>query len=114
MDESNIKIAIKNMNVWLDECHNDSDTVVMTANVLRSIRDNYCELLRCRDAIERLNAVSEICGECHKKYVEKIETAKSEAIKKFAERLKGKRYGGTYPYVLINDIDNLLKEMESD
>lgn len=115
MDESNIKIAIKNMNVWLDECHNDSDTVVMTANVLRSIRDNYCELLRCRDAIERLNAVSEICGECHKKYVEKIETAKSKAIKKFAERLKELPSVTNCEYEWFHlDIDNLLKEMEGE
>jgi hypothetical protein len=25
--------------------------------------------------------------------------------------LKGKRDGGTYPYVLVNVIDNLVKEM---
>ena len=93
MDESNIKIAIKNMNVWLDECHNDSDTVVMTANVLRSIRDNYCELLRYRDAIDRLQKENEF----HRKTItdnaqralevtiEEVEKAKSEAIKEFAE-----------------------------
>ena len=55
MSENNIKTAIKNMNAYLDECHADSDTVVMTANVLRSIRDNYCELSRYKDTVENLN-----------------------------------------------------------
>ena len=45
---------------------------------------------RQKAEIERLNAVSEICGDCHKKYAEKIERAKSEAMKEFAERLKEK------------------------
>jgi hypothetical protein len=36
------------------------------------------------EEIERLNAVSEICGDCHKQYAEKIERAKSEAYKEFA------------------------------
>ena len=47
-----------------------------------------------------------------------IRTAKSEAIKEFAERLKGKCYEDfqeTYemlsPYVTDDDIDNLVKEM---
>ena len=40
-----------------------------------------------------------------------IAEVKSKAIKEFAERLKEKRDGGTYPYVLINVIDNLVKEM---
>lgn len=39
---------------------------------------------------------------------------KTEAIKEFAERLKDKRDGGTYPYVLVNVIDNLVKEMVGD
>ena len=40
-----------------------------------------------------------------------IRDTKSEAIKEFAEKLKEKRDGGTYPYVLVNVIDNLVKEM---
>ena len=43
-----------------------------------------------------------------------IKVAKSEAIKEFAERLKEKKYGGTYPYVLVNEIDNLVEEMAGD
>jgi hypothetical protein len=66
--------------------------------------------------IERLNAVSEICGDCHKQYAEKIERAKSEAIKEFAERLKKKTYPfpcaiGVENAVTIRAINNLVKEM---
>ena len=49
------------------------------------------------------------------------ETAKAEAIKEFAEKLKEKCYEDfqeTYemlsPYVTDDDIDNLLKEMEGE
>ena len=49
-------------------------------DLLRIIKEKNAE-------IERLNAVSEICGECHKKYAEKIEQAKFEAYREFAERL---------------------------
>ena len=96
-----------------------------------SIHKDWVECLRlCRQALEQndrqkaeiesLNAVSEICGECHKKYAAKIETTKSEAIKEFAERLKKKSQ--TYPYyeyglikaVPTEDIDNLVKEMVGD
>jgi 7-keto-8-aminopelargonate synthetase-like enzyme len=43
----------------------------------------------------------------------KLKTAKSEAIKEFAERLKEKAYINNYcVYVVTNDeIDNLVKEM---
>ena len=62
--------------------------------------------------IERLNAVSEICGDCHKKYAEKIQTAKSEAIKEFAERLHEllKFYYPEQKFVHTH-IENLVKEM---
>ena len=40
-----------------------------------------------------------------------LKTKRAEAIKEFAERLKEKRDGGAYPYVLVNVIDNLLKEL---
>ena len=72
---------------------------------------------RLKKEIERLNAVSEICGECHKKYAEKIERAKSEAMKELAEELKRKativhttRSGIHYYEIDDNEIDNLVKE----
>ena len=63
--------------------------------------------------IERLNAVSEICGDCHKKYAEKIERAKAEAIKEFWNELKCRN---TLDYRIVSTItgDNLVKEMTED
>ena len=46
-----------------------------------------------------------------------LETTKSEAIKEFAERLKGKMFiadDNFNPVVLEADIDNLVKEMVGD
>ena len=74
-----------------------------------------CPLLKAE--IERLNAVSEICGECHKKYAEKIERAKSDAIKEFAERLKTYakelQIGDNISWVIlgVGRVDQLVKEM---
>ena len=63
--------------------------------------------------IERLNAVSEICGDCHKKYAEKIERAKAEAIKEFWNELKCRN---TLDYRIVSTItgDNLVKEMTEE
>ena len=118
-EEKTIKTAIENMNTYLDECHYDDDAVTITAKVLRSIRDNYCELLRCKKAIERLEGYNQnllaanvglSCG-----MLDEIEAAKSEAIKDFAKRLKSV----SHPYadtqmVFELQIDNLLKEMVGD
>lgn len=135
MDKSDIKTAIKNMNVWLEECHNDGDTVVMTANVLRSIRDNYCELLRCRDAIKRLadrnrkciylsdEETTQYCVDAICTKFKTEEQIKSEAYREFADKLTdiisnhieqsldnpdGNNYFLTDVYT---DIDNLKKEL---
>lgn len=42
-----------------------------------------------------------------------LKTAKAEAIKEFAERLKKKAYEGQgfYSVITVSDIDNLVKEM---
>lgn len=78
------------------------------------ITDNdVLDLIKRQQAeIKRLNAVSEICGDCHKKYAEKIQTAKSEAIKEFAEKLHEllKFYYPEQKFVHTH-IDNLVKEM---
>ena len=67
---------------------------------------------RQKEEIEILNAVSEICGDCHKIYAEKIQTAKSEAIKEFAERLKNKCHTDRgYEIMIEGTIDNLVKDM---
>lgn len=102
-EDKTIKTAIKNMNAYLAECHNDNDTITMTAKVLRSIRDNYCELLRYKVAVERMNAIKqqnnskldlqadyktlyEDLKAEHIETIKAIKQAKSEAIKEFADR----------------------------
>lgn len=49
-----------------------------------------------------------------KDYDDDIKTAKSEAIKEFAERLKERADSGfwqEHSYIDVDDIDNLVKEM---
>lgn len=85
---------------------------------------NICRLAidlinRKNAEIERLNAVSEICGDCHKQYAEKIEKAKSEAIKEFADRLRKyydsyDDYEDIYAHNIRDDIDFLVKEMTEE
>ena len=87
--------------------------------LLKELKESRNTINRQKEEIERLNAVSEICGECHKKYAEKIERAKSETIKKFAEKIKRKativhttRSGIHYYEIDDNEIDSIIKEME--
>lgn len=118
-EEKTIKTAIENMNTYLDECHYDGDTVTITAKVLRSIRDNYCELLRCKKAIERLEGYNQnllaanvglSCG-----MLDEIKAAKSEAIKEFWKRLREKAYKiHGFEVIDVEDSDNLAKEMVGD
>jgi hypothetical protein len=54
----------------------------------------------------------EACHECHGKYAVRIETAKAEAIKDFAEEFKKRCIAsGIYPAVTKNILKNLVKEM---
>ena len=70
---------------------------------------------RQKAEIERLNAVSEICGDCHRQHAEKIERTKAEGIKEFAERLKNKMFEEDFllcePCDMADMIDDLVKEM---
>ena len=66
--------------------------------------------------IERLNIELQAMRNAANSYKKNYETAKSEAIKEFAERLKHfiipqKADGYTREIVLKRDIDNLVKEM---
>ena len=66
---------------------------------------NTLDLLEHKDAeIERLTTMNSELNIGIKKL-------KEFAIKEFAERLKEKRDGGTYPYALVNVIDDLVEEM---
>lgn len=70
--------------------------------------------------IERLKNEIQITKDAYTMLQTKNEIIKFEAIKEFAERLKEKsfqsfgNYGITRDVVEVSDIDNLVKEMESD
>ena len=78
------------------------------------IKSNRCSTLM-------LNAVSDLINRQRaetERLLQKLQQAKSEAIKEFAKRLKEKCYEDfqeTYemlsPYVTDDDIDDLVKEM---
>ena len=44
-----LKTAVANINAYLSECHDDDDTVTLTANVIRSVKENYEELIRYKE-----------------------------------------------------------------
>lgn len=85
----------------------------------------YCDLSdiikeKCKE-LELANA-DKVIAETHEKaakemfvdVTQRLKTEKSEAIKEFAEQLKNKSVQGFWdenPYVGIDDIDNLVKEM---
>lgn len=79
----------------------------------KHIEDN--KLLNDR-VIESVNAVSKAHLRYEKALEEKFKTAKAEAYKEFAERLKHKaiNIGVNDSVVSKNVIDNLLKEMVGD
>lgn len=49
MTIENLKIAVKNLTVYLEECHGEDDTVTFTTNVIRSIKENYEELIKYKE-----------------------------------------------------------------
>ena len=114
MTNEKLKTSIANINAYLSESPADDDTVTLTVNVIRSVKENYEELLAARAEIERLNSPYEMQVEASKKLENSI---KIEAVKEFAERLKEKLHlnGAVMGYncAIVNgvDIDNLVKEM---
>ena len=127
-EEKTIKTAIKNMNIYLDERHDDNDTITMTAKVLRSIRDNYCELLRYKVAVEGMNAIiqqnnskldlqadyktlyEDLKAE-HIETVKAIKQAKSEAVREFAERVNQLTTSYWFDNINKEHIDYIVKEI---
>ena len=45
-----LKLAVKNLTVYLEECHGEDDTVTFTAKVVKSIKENYEELIKYKEA----------------------------------------------------------------
>ncbi len=79
------------------------------------LKDALDLINRQKEEIERLMAEAKIderetkCTRIHR------DTARAEAIKEFAERLKRELItGGIYPVLVKKSIDNLLKEMTEE
>lgn len=53
MTVEKLKVAVKNMSVYLEECHSEDDTVTLTAKVLKSIKENYEELIKFKECTHR-------------------------------------------------------------
>ena len=56
MTIENLKMAVQNMNAYLEECHDESDTITLTAKVLKSIKENYEELIKLKECTHRVEA----------------------------------------------------------
>ena len=52
MTTDDLKNAVKNINVYLEECVDDDATVVFTRRVIKSIKENYEDLIRLRENAE--------------------------------------------------------------
>ena len=84
------------------------------ASCLPLLIKNALELINRQKAeIERLTIKMNAFGLGMKRLAQDLETAKSEAIREFAERLK-KQAGYFARAVLVDDIDNIVKEMTED
>ncbi len=70
--------------------------------------------MRLGHEVERLNAVSEICGDCHKQYAEKIERAKSEARKELADNIINSVYGFYSSIGIREVVEEIVKKMEGE
>lgn len=60
-----LKKAIRNMSVYLEECHNENDTITLTAKVLKSIKENYEELVKFKNEADFVEVVR--CKDCKKR-----------------------------------------------
>lgn len=104
MTTEKLKTAVSNMNSYLEECHNDEDTITLTVKVLKSVKENYEELINCRAEIERLERHTEMYHEL-----------RADAINEFADRLKWElAHIVTNVTDMREVVDNLVKEMVGD
>lgn len=73
------------------------------------------EIERLQNDLAQTEDAYKTVHEMNGAYARKIDFAKAEAIKEFAERLKEKAtQGGAFGYVDCYEIDNLVKEMVGD
>ena len=62
MTVEKLKTAVENMNSYLEECHEENDTVVLTAKVIKSIKENYEELINFKNKADFVEVVR--CEKC--------------------------------------------------
>lgn len=117
MTVEKLKTAVANINAYLSESHDDDDTVTLTINVIKSVKENYEELIEAKAEIERLKNDCFCLANERDAYKDVLDTAVVEALKEFAERVKQKTLAMVFsPDVLSFEdycecIDNLVKEM---
>ncbi len=143
MTDEQLKTAVQNISAYLEECYDESNTVEITAKVLKSIKDNYEELIKKNDLINRKDAkIAELQSELiitknnfdnakdrydeavkigqkmNEKLIDaykKLQTAKSEAVKEVAERLRKKAHSYFLANLIwiveVDDIKEVVKEM---
>lgn len=51
MTVEKLKTAVANINAYLSETHDDDDTVTLTVNVIRSVMENYEELIKYKESV---------------------------------------------------------------
>ena len=78
MTVEKLKMAVQNMNDYLEECHDERDTITLTAKVLKSIKENYEELIKLRTAdcekcvYSSKHATKYPCSHCTHCYTDKF------------------------------------------
>ena len=79
MTVEKLKRAVENMNAYLEECYNESDTITLTAKVLKSIKENYEELIElkskdCKKCIHFGKHATEYpCSHCRNCYIDNFQ-----------------------------------------
>lgn len=108
MTVEKLKTAIANIEAYLSESPGDDDTVTLTAKVIRSIKENYEELLEAKAKIKSLEQNIEALAICKKDLPQKTTNAiKAEAYKEFAEELIKRLY---LKGDMVEEINELVKE----
>lgn len=107
--------------MWMKKAEEQNAEIERLENDLEEMADRLGTLLwHATDGmLSKSNYTTEVMVSALNDYIQKCcEEAEAEAIKEFAERLKGKAYqggncfGSENLWVEVADIDNLVKEME--
>lgn len=86
MTVEKLRTAIANIEAYLSESPGDDDTVTLTANVIRSVKENYEELVEAKSEIERLERnLEEAFAE-----IEELRTLQTDLVNEFVKKLKAK------------------------